>query len=69
MAAVDRSSYPVRKIRLAQEGEDPELRVLTPSQRVAMVWQLTVQAWTFKEGRWDEPRLRRDVVRAVRRAR
>jgi hypothetical protein len=66
MAAADRSKYPVRKIQLEQEGEDPELRDLTPSQRVAMVWQLTVQAWTFKEGRWDEPRLRRDVVRAVR---
>ncbi len=69
VAVVDRSRYPVRKISLAQEGEDPELRDLTPSQRVAMVWQLTVQAWTFKDGRWDEPLFRRDVVRAVRGAR
>jgi hypothetical protein len=69
MAAVDRSKYPVRKIRLEDEGKDPELRELTPSQRVAMVWQMTVQAWAFKEGRWDEPRLRRDVVRVERRGR
>ena len=69
MAKVDRSKYPVRRIPLDQEGNDPELAELTPSQRVAMVWQLTAQAWLFKEGRWDEPRLRRDVVRAVRGAR
>jgi hypothetical protein len=50
---------------------------ISPSDRVAMVWQLTLQAWMFKEGSTkdrltrradnDEPRLRRDVVRTVRR--
>jgi hypothetical protein len=39
---------------------------LTPGERVAMVWQLTREAWTFKDGRWDEPRLRRDVGRVIR---
>lgn len=66
---VDRSHYPTRKLTLEDEGRQDDVRRLTPEQRVAMVWQLTAQAWTFKDGRWDEPRLRRDVVRTVRRPR
>jgi hypothetical protein len=65
---MDRSHYPTRKIRLADEGREPESR-LTPAERVALVWPLTVEAWTFKDGRFDESRLRRDVVRVVRRGR
>jgi hypothetical protein len=65
---VDRSHYPVRKISLADEGRELPSS-LTPAQRVAMVWPLTVEAWTFKDGRFDESRLRRDVVRVVRRGR
>lgn len=66
MSVTDRSAYPVRKIRLQDEGTDDVVRHLVPSERVAMVWQLTLQAWAFKEGRWAEPRLRRDLVRTVR---
>jgi hypothetical protein len=66
---VDRSRYPVRKLRLEDEGRDVDVERMTPSERVAMVWELTVQAWTFKEGRFDESRLRRDVVRTLRRGR
>jgi len=62
----DRSTYPVRKLRLQDEGADSGVGRLSPSERVAMVWQLTAQAWTFMEGHWVEPRLRRDVVRTVR---
>lgn len=69
VSQVDRSHYPVRKLRLEDEGKGSQVEHLTAAERVAMVWQLTVQAWTFKEGRWDEPRLRRDVVRVVRRPR
>ena len=65
----DRSHYPTRKLTLEEEGDQADLRRLTPEERVAMVWQLTEQAWTFKDGHWDEPRLRRDVVRTVRRGR
>lgn len=64
--ATDRSAYPVRKLRLEDEGGDSGVRDCTPSERVAMVWQLTVQAWAFKERNWREPRLRRDAVRVVR---
>lgn len=63
---IDRSEYPTRKARLGTEEPDPHVADLTPSERVAMVWQLTAQAWAFRDGHWNEPRLRRDVVRTVR---
>lgn len=68
-SSVDRSRYPVRKIRLEDEGKDPDVRALTPSQRVEMVWELTKTAWELKEGSLGEYRIRRDVVRTLRRGR
>ncbi len=62
----DRTAYKVRKIPLSEEGAYSDLTNLTPSERVALVWQITAQAWTFKDGNWNEPRLRRDVVRTQR---
>ena len=56
----------VRRIPLAEEGRDDDMRRFSPSERVAMMWQLALQAWMFKEGLVDEPRLRRDLVRVVR---
>ena len=63
---MDRASYPTRLLRLHEEGGDADVRSMEASRRLAMVWQLTLEAWTFKEGRFDEPRLRRDVVRLTR---
>lgn len=63
---MDRSHYPTRIKRLHDKEEDDYIRSLSPSQRVEMVWQLTLQAWAFKEGLDYEPRLRRDVVRTIR---
>ena len=60
---------PVRKIALADEGRSDDVRRMSPSERVAMMWQLALQAWMFKDGLIDEPRLRRDVVRTLRRGR
>lgn len=62
----DRSHWQTRKTTLAHEGEQDDVSHLSPSERFAMVWQLTVQAWTFKDGQWNEPRLRRDVGRVIR---
>jgi len=62
----DRSGYPVRRVLLEEEGREPDVLNRTPAERVAMVWQLTLQAWLFKEGLPHEPRLRRDVVRTLR---
>ncbi len=65
-APVDRSTYPTRKTTLSQQVDTASTDALDPAERVAMVWQLTMQAWAFK-GLDHEPRLRRDVVRVVRR--
>jgi hypothetical protein len=61
-----RRHYPVRKTTLVQQGPDAAVGRMTPAERVAMVWPLSVQAWQFKEPGGDEPRLRRHVVRVVR---
>jgi hypothetical protein len=63
---MDRSHYPTRVVPLHGQGDDDrELRDLPPGTLVEMVWQLTLQAWAFKEGLTGEPRLRRDVGRVV----
>lgn len=67
--AKDRSHYPVRRVTLEDEGKNDDYSRFTPAERLAMVWELTKQAWIFKEGRWDEPRLDRHDVRLVRRGR
>jgi len=63
----DRSRYPVRRFSLKDEGRERGVTGRSAEERLAMVWPITLQAWMFKEGRWNEPRLRRDVVRVVRR--
>lgn len=56
----------VRRIPLSEEGRTDDAARLTPSERVAMMWQLAMQARMFKDGAVDEPRLRRDVGRVIR---
>lgn len=56
---------PVRRVALKDEGL-PTLPRLAPHEGLAMMWQLALQAWMFKEGMVDEPRLHRDVVRTLR---
>ena len=63
---VHRSKYPTRLLRLGEEGPDRSVLDLTPEERVKMVWELTRQAWTFKDGYWHEPRLCRHVARVIR---
>lgn len=60
---MDRSNYPTRKLRLGDA--DPEPR-LSPEAALGKMWQLTLQAWCFKEGSFDEPRLQRHVERVER---
>ena len=64
-----RKDVRVRKMTLAESERDDDLASLPPGRRVELVWQLTRDAWTFKDGKWDEPRLRRDVGRVIRRGR
>jgi hypothetical protein len=64
---MDRRDYPTRKLRLGDPEGDGGVGARSASERVMMVWQLTLQAWAFKEDLRDEPRLRRDVGRVIRR--
>lgn len=55
----------VRTIAEAEEGSD--LAYLTPGERMDLMWQLAVDAWTFKgEPEHAESRLQRHVVRVRR---
>jgi hypothetical protein len=42
-----RANWPIRKLALADEAA-PDLSALTPSERIALVWRLTRDAWAFK---------------------
>ena len=65
LAVRDRSQYPVRKLSLRDHSSDNAAH-LSPSERVALVWTLSLQAWQFKEPTFRESRLRRDIVRTLR---
>ena len=45
--AAARASWPGRKLSLADEGTTDDLSTLTVSQRIALVWRLTQDAWAF----------------------
>ncbi|MBK7644226.1 MAG: hypothetical protein IPJ19_14480 [Planctomycetes bacterium] len=62
-----RSNWPTHKGGLHDPEDESDVRSLSPGERMSMVWQLTLQAWAFKEGLAHEPRLQRDVGRVVRR--
>lgn len=67
---IDRGQMRVRVLRQRDDVEGSDAADLTPSERVAMMWQLARDAWTFlgEPGR-AESRLQRHVVRIQRRAR
>jgi hypothetical protein len=66
MIAQDRT---VRIGKLTDQGNETNLQTTTPAQRLGMMWQLALDAWTFKGEIVAEPRLPRHVVRTVRRER
>jgi hypothetical protein len=57
----------VRKTSLDQSSEADDLRSKSPAELIGMVWQLTLNAWSFKDNLNAEPRLQRDVVVLTRR--
>ena len=61
-----RKDYPVRKTTLERQGTERDVRDLTPAQRMAMAWTLSVQAWQFKEPTDEERMVRRKIVRTIR---
>ena len=38
----------------------------SPQERISMVWELTKEAWYFKERKNVKQRLQRDVVRLIK---
>jgi len=58
----------VRKISLHNSDGDSDLKDKSPQQLISMMWQLTLNAWSFKENLDAEPRLQRHVVVLKRRS-
>ena len=56
----------IRVRRLDEQGREDELAHTSPADRLAMVWPLTVTAWTFKDGSFAQSRLQRHLVRIQR---
>ena len=67
--AARRARMTVRRFSSSAEADQHEREYwmhMPAAERVALVWQLSVQAWQFKEPAFHESRLRRDVVRTLR---
>jgi hypothetical protein len=52
----------VRKSSLHDPDENCDLKDKSPEQLIGMMWQLTLDAWSFKEKLDAEPRLQRHIV-------
>lgn len=57
----------LRIVRLAEQGNEADLAGLTAAERIAMMWQLALDAWAFMGEPVVESRLPRHVVRVIRR--
>lgn len=57
----------IRISRINEQGKEDDLRATNPSQRLAIMWQLALNAWAFKGEAVAEPRLQRHAIRLQRR--
>jgi hypothetical protein len=57
----------VRKTSLHNAESDGGLKDKSPEQLLGMMWQLALNAWSFKENLNAEPRLQRNVIVLKRR--
>ena len=57
-----RQDMPIRKASLHEADRTDDLRDKSPQELIGMMWQLAVDAWSFKENLHAEPRLQRHVV-------
>jgi len=64
-----RSKWIVRRGLLKERDEAADLLAATPGERLAMMWQLTLDSWAFMGKPLDESRLPRHIVRVLRRGR
>ena len=56
----------VRVTRLEDQGAEADLKETTASERLAMMWQLTVDAWLFKGEDIAKSRLQRHITHILR---
>lgn len=52
----------IRKTALDNSDRNDDLKDKTPQELIGMMWQLALNAWSFKENLNVEPRLQRDVI-------
>ena len=57
----------VRKTSLHDSNDGSDLKDKSPEELLGMMWQLALNAWSFKENLNAEPRLQRHVVVLKRR--
>ncbi|HEX8457779.1 MAG TPA: hypothetical protein VF656_10820 [Pyrinomonadaceae bacterium] len=57
----------IRKLSLRDTKGGEDLKGKSPQQLIAMMWQLALDAWSFKENLNAEPRLQRHFVVLKRR--
>jgi hypothetical protein len=58
--AAARKSWPIRKFQLGEEPSDDLSATTTATERVAMVWQLTQDAWA--SAGWTIPEYSRQEI-------
>ena len=64
----DRSSWPVWVGRVGDPQPKADYSMLTPSQRIALCWEVTEHAWTLSGRDLNESAFRRDSESLSRRA-
>ncbi len=52
----------IRKVSLHEPEHTDDLKGKSPQQLLGMMWQLALNAWSFKENLDVEPRLQRHIV-------
>lgn len=52
----------IRKVPLHKFDEREDLKDKSPEELIGMMWQLALDAWSFKENLDVEPRLQRHIV-------
>lgn len=57
----------IRKTLLKDQGKEPDLREITPSERFAMVSQITMDLWAFKGEKIAQQGLSRHIESLYRR--
>lgn len=64
ISPMDRSRIQITTLEM--QGTDNFVKDYTPAERMAMVWPLTLDAWSFKDPFIAESRFQRHVVRIER---